>query len=103
MYSKTKLNNITNTPLPIDLLKNKELLDVAKDFKETDFFKKYVDKVYLSVDDDLGGFIYFLPKTGYAQVEYSDMQLYSLRPIAREYYSFSHIGFAPENTKLYEV
>ena len=66
MYSKTKINNITNTPLPMDLLKNKELLDVAKDFKETDFFKKYVDKVYLSVDDDLGGFIYFLPKTGYA-------------------------------------
>lgn len=105
MKSSVKINDISNLPVPVDQLPLPEILDVIKDFKKTDFFKKYVDKVYVTLDSLMADTIYFLPKNGYGVPEYTIQELKSVSDaLDREQFMFEHIGYASDlGLKLYEV
>ena len=105
MKSFVKINDISNLPVPVDQLPLPEILDVIKDFKKTDFFKKYVDKVYVTLDSLLADTIYFLPKNGYRAPEYTPQELRAVSDaLDREQFMFEHIGYASDlGLKLYEV
>lgn len=105
---RTTEDNINNTisllPLSREELAVPEVLDVISDFKETDFYKKYVDKIYINPDILSARMIFFLPKTGYKTIKYTNNELYKAEEeIGRDQFLLEHIGYAPRELMLYQV